>query len=202
MFSEVDTESGWHTDGASKNMVYDVISLMSINKSKIGGSLQVTSGVHAYNTLRRLLPKFMLYELMRPIPRDILENKEFRDNSKKSTRLLRSGPFLTERICQNSYPIFLVEGERMRFRYMRYWIETGHDKAGFKIPTLLSIALDMLDEQLDKERYFNRKLEPGEMIFVNNSLLAHNRTSFKDVPGMPNRHMVRAWIQIQKADLA
>ena len=202
LFSEVDTESGWHTDGASKNNVYDVIGLMCINKARVGGELQVTNAANALNNLKQSLPEFLLYELIRPVPRDILENKEFKDASKKSTRLLRSRPLLSERIMQNAYPIFDVDGEHMRFRYMRYWINTGHIKAEMKVPVLLQIAMDLLDDQLDQCRSFDRQLEPGEMIFVNNSILAHNRTKFKDLPNVLKRHQVRAWIQVQKADLA
>lgn len=200
LFSEVDTESGWHTDGASKLKVYDVISLMCIHKSLSGGNLQVTNAVHAYHTLKRTLPKFLLYELVRPLVRDILENSEFKNPNHRSTQFLRSPAVLCERIRQNTYPIFFIEGERMRFRYMRYWIETGHKKAGYRVPSLLQIAMDLLDEQLDKECTFDRKLEPGEMIFVNNALLAHNRTAFTDTPDAPKRHQVRAWIQTQKVN--
>ncbi len=201
LFSEVDTESGWHTDGASKNNVYDVIGLMCIYQAKDGGKLQVTNAAHALHSLKQNVPEFLLYELMRPIPRDILENKEFKNPAKKSTKFLRSTVILPERIMQNAYPIFDVNGNRMRFRYMRYWINTGHRKAKLKVPTLLQIAMDLLDEQLDQSRCLDRQLTSGEMIFVNNAILAHNRTPFKDLPGVPKRHQVRAWVQIQKADL-
>jgi len=87
------------------------------------------------------------------------------------------------------------------FRYMRYWIETGHGKTNWKVPTFLRIAMDMLDDHLDQSCCFHDALERGDMIFANNAMLAHARDQFKDGPGLPPRHKVRAWIQTQKADM-
>ena len=82
---------------------------------------------------------------------------------------------------------------------MRHWIETGHDKTFWKVPTLLKIAMDVLDDHLDDACCFHQSLERGDMIFANNAMLAHARDQFKNDPNAPPRHKVRAWIQVQKA---
>ena len=85
---------------------------------------------------------------------------------------------------------------------MRHWIETGHEKTFWKIPTFLRIAMDILDDHLDEACCFHQALERGDMIFANNAMLAHARDKFKNDPDRPPRHKVRAWIQVQKAALA
>jgi len=85
---------------------------------------------------------------------------------------------------------------------MRHWIETGHEKTFWKIPTFLRIAMDVLDDHLDDVCCFNQSLERGDMIFANNAMLAHARDQFKNDPNLPPRHKVRAWIQVQKAALS
>lgn len=82
---------------------------------------------------------------------------------------------------------------------MRHWIETGHDKTFWKVPTLLKIAMDVLDDHLDDACCFHQSLERGDMVFANNAMLAHARDQFKNDPNAPPRHKVRAWIQVQKA---
>ena len=39
-------------------------------------------------------------------------------------------------------------------------------------------------------------LKPGDMYFINNRWILHNRTSFEDYPEMERRrHLVRLWLQ-------
>ena len=69
------------------------------------------------------VPKFILHELLRPTPRDILENGGSKAcaNRKRSMGniLSRNESIMTLRITYNSYPIFSLDHDRMRFRYMR-----------------------------------------------------------------------------------
>ena len=165
------------------------------------------------------MPKFVMHEMTRAVPRDILENgKGFgsigsRGSSSATLRrgsinmrttsdaLSRSNDVLAMRIRYNSYPIFQTEGDRLRFRYMRYWIETGHEKTGWAVPTLLKIAMDLLDDRLDEECAFHDALKRGDIVFTNNSITAHARDAFENDANSPPRHLVRAWLQIQKADI-
>ena len=90
----------------------------------------------------------------------------------------------------------------MRCRYMRHWIETGHEKTNWKVPTMLRVVMDLLDDALDKECCFDRALSRGQIIMGNNSLMVHARKAFQNNdPSLPPRHLLRAWLQIQKADL-
>ena len=38
----------------------------------------------------------------------------------------------------------------MRFRYMRFWVESGHQKAGLRVSPMLRMAMDFLDKELNR----------------------------------------------------
>eukprot|EP00569_Conticribra_weissflogii_P003736 CAMPEP_0171330372 /NCGR_PEP_ID=MMETSP0878-20121228/1957_1 /TAXON_ID=67004 /ORGANISM="Thalassiosira weissflogii, Strain CCMP1336" /LENGTH=1114 /DNA_ID=CAMNT_0011830647 /DNA_START=649 /DNA_END=3993 /DNA_ORIENTATION=- len=202
LVSVSDSDVGWHTDGASKDRTYDVVSLLCISPAAEGGKIKLSNACDVYDELNRALPKFLMYELTRVIPRDILENGGGKGIVGAADALSRSADILAMRIRYNSYPIYRVEGDRMRFRYMRHWIETGHEKTFWKVPTFLRIAMDILDDHLDEACCFHQALERGDMIFANNAMLAHARDQFKNEPDAPPRHKVRAWIQVQKVAIA
>ena len=142
------------------------------------------------------MPKFLMYEMTRSIPRD---NPE--EIGGLESMMRQASDVQALRIRYNSYPIYATEGERMRFRYMRHLIETGHMKTKWKVPTLLRIAMDILDDKLNEACVFHDTLGRGDMIFTNNAMLAHARDPFENDPNKPPRHKVRAWLQIQKADI-
>ena len=156
IFSVSDTEAGWHTDGASKDRVYDVVALLCVEKASRGGEFKLANAVNALESLKLKVPKFLLYELLRPIPRDVLENGSGKGHTDLMTSLCRSPDLLKLRVQQNAYPIFVESDGRMRFRYMRYWIETGFQKSGLALSPLLRAAMDFLDGELDKSCIFNQ----------------------------------------------
>src|SRR5439155_20000612 len=95
------------------------------------------------------------------------------------------------------FPIFDWDGQRLDCRYLRYWIEAGHDKAGEPMSAGQRSALDALDEVLsDPELRIEFPLNPGEMFWINNRWLFHNRTAFEDhAEPERRRHYVRLWVQ-------
>ena len=149
------------------------------------------------------MPKFLQYELLRPLPRDILEKGKGVGNDRDLlSQLSRGEKFLPLHIKRNSYPIVIDNGDKMHFQYMRHWIETGHSKSGLPLSPLLTIAMDFLDKALDNECIFNENLQHGDILYTNNRLIAHSRNAFQSDPtnGKPPRHMIRAWIQIKNEE--
>ncbi len=201
LFSVSNTEAGWHTDGASRDRTYDGTSLLCISRATQGGELKVANIVNAWETLKLKLPKFLLFELLRPLPRDLLENGSGQGTAGDAMLALsRSKLFLPMRIKGNAYPIIVEQGDRLKCRYMRFWIETAHEKVGWKISPLLCIAMDCLDDALNSFQCYQQVMSPGEMVFVNNCQFAHARTAFLDGEGDIPRYKVRAWLQLQKVD--
>lgn len=199
LFSVSDDEAPWHTDGASVDKVYNVASLLCITQADEGGAFHLSNACNAFHELKKKLPKFLLYELTRALPRHVLEKGHGQGIRKGSIgiNLRRSNTLMEDRVRYNSYPIFQEEeGNRLRIRYMRYWIETGHEKAGLAVSPLLRLAMDALDSALQKEEVFNQRLTPGQMVFCNNELFVHSRDHFVDSPSSPPRLMIRTWINV------
>jgi alpha-ketoglutarate-dependent taurine dioxygenase len=82
---------------------------------------------------------------------------------------------------------------------MRYWIESALEKLQEPTPAGLTELLDSIDGYFAEESHaMCFLLERGDMLFVNNHFLCHNRTAFVD--GDVPRVYVRAWINEQPQD--
>jgi len=59
-------------------------------------------------------------------------------------------------------------------------------------------ALDLFDTLAnDKRLHFGMKLQPGDMQFVHNHALLHDRTGFRDWPeAHRKRHLLRLWLSV------
>ncbi len=78
---------------------------------------------------------------------------------------------------------------------MRYWIETGHSKAFVPLAPHHFEAFDCLDQLLSSEKnVVSFYLKSGEMLWVNNQIIAHNRTAYEDSLETPRR-LLRMWIK-------
>src|SRR5262249_35166333 len=97
-----------------------------------------------------------------------------------------------------SFPVFRAadDGE-MLIRYLRFWIEAGQQKIGMPLTNAQREALDALDGVLCRpELRTEFDLEPGQMFFLNNRWIFHNRTAFTDhTEPEQRRHLVRLWLR-------
>jgi alpha-ketoglutarate-dependent taurine dioxygenase len=73
----------------------------------------------------------------------------------------------------------------------------GQEKAGQPLTTAQVRALDLLDRVLgDPGLRAEFSLKPGDMFFINNRWIFHNRTAFEDHPDPERRrHLVRLWLR-------
>jgi len=201
LFSVSSAEATWHTDGASADKSYHIVGLFCIDAATKGGTFRASNAASAIQTLIHRAPKFLQYELFRPIPRDLLENGAGQGVGRDLLSFSRGDELLMKRIRHNSYPIAEISSSPtcqniggVRFRYMRQWIESGHQKGHVQTSPLLTMAMDALDHELDQEKLISKKLESGDIIFGNNYSIAHARDAFNSKTDRP-RHMVRVWIQ-------
>jgi len=203
LFSVSRESAPYHTDGASADRAYDAVGLLCINPASEGGVLHISIASNALQLLKQNLPKFILNELFRRLPRDILENGRGEGvNRAALLRFSRTSDLLKLRVRHNAFPIF-EEGhngrnECLRMRYMRQWIESGHVKGQLDLPPFLKLALDALDSALDIEKVASIKMKAGEIIYCNNMSVCHGRDAFTNRAGDPERHKVRAWLQLQE----
>jgi hypothetical protein len=94
------------------------------------------------------------------------------------------------------FPILGRDQTGLVFRYLRYWIEAGHERAAQPLTPAQTAALNALDGVLaDPALRVEFYLRGGEMFFINNRWLLHNRTAFDDFEEPHRRrHLVRLWL--------
>jgi alpha-ketoglutarate-dependent taurine dioxygenase len=176
-FSVTNYESSFHTDNSFGEAIVDYVGLLCLGAARAGGLSQVVSGYAAREFLRREAPD-ALEVLSRPFHVDRRGG-------------IRPGEAPTAR-----FPVIADAGGRLVFRYLRYWIEAGHGKAGEPLTAEQVRALNVLDGVLARpELRAEFALEPGDMFFINNRWILHNRTAFEDYPDPDRRrHLVRLWL--------
>jgi alpha-ketoglutarate-dependent taurine dioxygenase len=176
-FSVTNAESSFHTDGSFCDEVVDYVGLLCLRPARAGGLSQVVSGVTACGELATRHPEAL----------EVL-GQPFHIDRRGGAR---PGEAPTAR-----FPVLTRKGDGLVFRYLRFWIEAGHDRAGELLSAAQRGALDALDGVLrDRALHVEFTLRPGEMFFFNNRWLLHNRTAFKDFSEPENRrHLVRLWL--------
>jgi len=178
--SQTRSATGFHTDSSARDCMPDFVALLCLQPAPVGGESLVVSGAAAHEQLRHA-DQDALTRLYREFIRDIVTPG--------------SGKTL-EALIHNRFPVFSqgIYGSGLSFRYMRYWIEKGHEEAEIGLAKDDITALDTLDQILESPRAAARfKLEAGDQLWVNNHIVAHNRTAYEEDTKQP-RHFVRMWI--------
>ncbi|HTU22535.1 MAG TPA: TauD/TfdA family dioxygenase [Gemmataceae bacterium] len=179
-FSVTNAESSFHTDNSFGAGVADYVGLLCIQTAKSGGLSQVVSGYSVHNELlarhRELLE--ILYQPLH------IDRRGGRRPGEPPTVL---------------YPVLSWDGRGLTYRYLRYWIESGHEKIGQPLRDAQRRALDALDEVAhDAALRVEFELEPGDLFFINNRWILHNRTAFEDhAEPEQRRHLVRLWLRAE-----
>jgi alpha-ketoglutarate-dependent taurine dioxygenase len=184
-FSVTNYESSFHTDNSFGDAVVDYVGLLCLRPARAGGVSQVVSGHAVCDCLRREAPD-VLELLARPFHFDRRGG-------------IRAGEAPTAR-----FPVLEQAPGGLLFRYLRYWIEAGYEKAGVPLTPEQRHALDVLDGVLARPAMRAEfSLRPGDMFFINNRWVLHNRTAFEDDPEPTRRrHLVRLWLRARPEDRA
>ncbi len=98
-------------------------------------------------------------------------------------------------------PIFSMHDGKLSCRYLRQYIELGHELKGLPLSAVEVEALDIFDAVMkDPAMRVDMMLEPGDLQFANNYAVLHSRTSFVDheVPEL-RRKMLRLWVKMPNA---
>jgi hypothetical protein len=162
----------FHTDSC------DVVGLLCLQGAKSGGLSSLVSSTTIFNEMRRRRPD-LLRVLLDPIETD--RRGEVPEGSK---------PYF----C---IPIFNWHRNQLSAMYQRQYIESARRFSGVSALTPLQIeALDLFDELAnDPALNLQMELQPGDMQFVHNHTLLHDRTAFEDFPEPERkRHLLRLWL--------
>jgi len=179
--SMTNAETSFHTDSSSIDVVPDFVGLLCETPSHNGGESLISNAIRAYHQMRDEAPDLAAL-LERPLIRDIVTP------GRDKTR---------ENLLRNRFPAFQLCDRTggLLFRYMRYWIETGQQRAGLPLDPRTLQALDLLDAQLEaSDNVLRYDLQRGDILWVNNRRLAHNRTAYRDSPGNV-RQLQRMWVR-------
>lgn len=164
-----------HTDPAS-----DIIGLACVQDAKAGGESVITSAVAVHNAMLAQRP-------------DLLEILY------KGFHWHRFGEGRPEdgAYTRDLVPVFAQEGGQLSCRYVRSPIAAGHKEAGVPLTDAQIDALDLLDKLCASPGLrLAFRMQPGDLLLVNNLAVLHARTQFDDHAELEKRrHMVRLWIE-------
>lgn len=162
----------FHTDSC------DIVALLCLKTAKTGGHSALVSSTTLFNEMRRRRPD-LLRHLFAPIETD------------------RRGEVPPGQLPYFSIPTFNWHAGRLSAIYQRQYIDSARRLPG--VPPLTPeqrAAYDLLDE-LTNDPAINLHMEfrPGDMQFVHNHTLLHDRTAFEDWPEPEKkRHLLRLWL--------
>ena len=162
----------FHTDSC------DVVGLLCLQAAKSGGLSSLVSSTTIFNEMRRSRPD-LLRVLLEPIETD--RRGEVPEGVK---------PYFT-------IPVFNYHDGLVSAIYQRQYIESARRFPDVAPLTPLQIeALDLFDELAnDPKLNLMMELHPGDIQFVHNHTILHDRTAFEDYPGPERkRHLLRLWL--------
>jgi Taurine catabolism dioxygenase TauD, TfdA family len=177
-------DTSFHTDSSARDVEPDEVGLLCLHAAAQGGESMVSSAATAHDALLAEAPQALAL-LYRDYCRDVVTPGTERN---------------LDRIRDNRFPIFRRDGDAPTFRYMRYWIERAHALIDEPLDAARIDAFDRLDAALaDSRHMLSFTLQRGEMLWVDNRRMAHNRSAFVDHPTRP-RTMVRMWTAARDAN--
>lgn len=182
--SKTKATTGYHTDSTAKEYLPEIIGLLCLQPAASGGDSLLTNAANLYIHLSETRPE-ALSAMEQPIIRDVITPGTVNH---------------VNAIVENAFPIFAFPDEEFTFRYMRYWIETAFSKTGRELPKALAEGLDATDAFFSAQpNAIQFRMERGDILFVNNRFLCHNRTGFEDHPQKEKaRTLVRTWINFNR----
>jgi hypothetical protein len=164
----------FHTDSC------DVVGLLCLNRAKTGGASLLVSASTIFNEMHRQRPD-LLSLLLQPIATD------------------RRGEVPEGMLPYLLIPVFSISEGYLTIFYQRQYIDSAQRFADAPRLTQLHVeALNMFDQLANDPRLnLSMELEPGDMQFVYNHALLHDRTGFEDWEDpAQKRHLLRLWLSI------
>lgn len=155
----------------------DVVGLLCVRKARAGGLSSLVSVAAIYNEILEKHPEYLgLY--YRPL---------------YFAHLCEPQPSLS--------PIFSHHQGKLSCRYLRQYIELGHEIRQQPLSRVEVEALDLFDAVMHQASIrLDMMLEPGDLQFANNYAVLHSRNDFQDDadPAL-HRKMLRLWLKMPNA---
>ena len=164
-----------HTDGPQLNQTPNILIMTCLNNSSKGGDSVLINGKDIYNYIKKDNPKIL-------------------KNLFKKFYFERRGFTLNSNYIFKSQ-IFKFKKRKLEFRYLREYIDNAYKQKNTTPSKIEKKALDYLDKCLRlKSLQKKYKLSKGEMVVINNKIMAHGRTTFSVNKGN-QRKIIRIWLK-------
>ena len=167
-----------HTDSPQWKDVPDYLGLLCVHDAKKGGTNLFLSAYTIHNRILKCRKDLL----------DIFYGKFHFD---------KRGEFKEGESPTVFEPIFKFNYGRLYFRYLRDYINAGHDIQNQPLSESQKEALTYLDNSmLEEDLILKYSFKPGDIVFSDNHWVVHGRTTFEDHDD-PNlkRFMLRTWIK-------
>jgi Taurine catabolism dioxygenase TauD, TfdA family len=160
----------FHTDSC------DVVGLLCLREALRGGESLLVSASTIWNELRKSRPD-LLARLLLPMPHD-----------RRGEVPIGGKPYF-------EIPVFSWHEESLTVFYQRQYFDSAQRFPEARRLTSEDIAaLDAFDALANSDRlHLKMRLLPGDMQFVHNHSMLHDRTAFDDGPEN-KRHLLRLWL--------
>ena len=161
----------YHTDPS------DVVGLLCLRKAKIGGLSSLVSVASIFNEIVEHHTEYL----------GLFFQPYFYAHLGSNTPALSS--------------IFSFHQGKLSCRYLRQYIELGHEIMESPLPRVAFEAFDLFDEIMHREEFrIDMMLEPGDLQFANNYAVLHSRNDFQDHADPElRRKMYRLWLKMPNA---
>jgi hypothetical protein len=162
----------FHTDSC------DIVGLLCLREARAGGDSLLVSALTIFNALRRTRPD-LAARLLRPMAHD-----------RRGEVPAGQQPFFM-------IPVFSWHAGLLSVFYQRQYFDSAQRFADAPRLTELDIeALDAFDRLAnDPQLNLTMRLAPGDLQFVHNHVLLHDRTGFEDFDAPERkRHLLRLWL--------
>jgi hypothetical protein len=162
----------YHTDSC------DIVALLCLKTARSGGLSSIVSSMAIYNEMAKRRPD-LLQRLFEPFATD------------------RRGEVPVGEKPYFDMPVYNEHDGYISAIYSGTYIRSAQRFADVPRLTAKDIeALEMLDDLAnDKELRLDMELRPGDMQFLHNHTILHDRTAFQDWPeAHRKRHLLRLWL--------
>jgi hypothetical protein len=170
----------------------DIVGLLCLREARRGGDSLLVSALTTYNELRRTRPD-LAARLLQPMAHD--RRGEVPAGQKPFFMIpvfswLPSGVFSKDTVSKDAAGELTVFYQRQYFDSAQRFVEAP------RLTPLDVEALDAFDTLANDPRLnMTMRLAPGDLQFVHNHVLLHDRTSFDDHEAPERkRHLLRLWL--------
>lgn len=169
---QTNARQSFHTDST------DVVGLLCLAPAARGGASLLASAAAVFAEVDRRAPE-LAARLFEPIATD------------------RRGEVPPGADPWFEIPVLSRYDGHLTVMYQRQYIDSAQRFAAApRLDAEMIAALDLFDEVVDEPNvHLSMELAPGDMQFVHNHALLHDREAFVDEPSRP-RHLLRLWLSI------